>query len=295
MYLINRSVSSHFRRPRTRSSIAHCFIPKVHSYCFTRSTKRSDDKVTANEPLTSQASEAGREQSNHEHLRLIDAMQNAVSKQKAVFCCGGTVPIAAITDGGKEDRFDNVVGLITSPPVVLRWDLPSGMNFLKRVLLFLITCSLSSLYPEAKSLSCSPGMSRSRGYSSFELSADTVSPTGKATGKLAFPPVVSNRTGTTAIEELLKSCAPATFSRQGKDVLDESYRKAVKLDSNQFSTSFNPCEVGIIDAIAQSLLPGVVKPFSDRESKYEEDLGVIAELYKLNVSLPKICIQRRPS
>lgn len=91
--------------------------------------------------------------------------------------------------------------------------------------------------------------------------------------------------GTTAIEELLKACTPATFGKKGKEVLDESYRKAVKLDSNEFSTSFNPYEVGIIDAIAQSLLPGIAKPFSDRESKHEENLGVIAELYKLNVSI----------
>ncbi len=261
------------------------------------SSKRSDDrsKVTANEPLTSQAPEAGSEQSDHEQSRLIDAIRSAISKRKAVFCCGGTVPITSDTDGGMENRFDDVVELITSPPVLLRWDLPSGMNFLKRIFVFFTTCSLSSLYSEAKSLSCSPGVSRYQGYSSFELSANTVSPTGKATGKLALPPVMPNTTGTTAIEELLKSCAPATFGRQGKDVLDESYRKAVKLDSDQFSTNFNPCEVGITDAIAQSLLPGVVKPFSDRKSKHEENLGVIAELYKLNVSLPKILMQRRPS
>ena len=67
-------------------------------------------------------------------------------------------------------------------------------------------------------------------------------------------------------------------------MLDESYRQAVKLDSNQFSTSFNPYEVGIIDAIAQSLLPGIARPFSDGNS-YDENLGVIAELYKLNVGL----------
>lgn len=111
--------------------------------------------------------------------------------------------------------------------------------------------------------------------------------TGETTRKITLPPIESSANGTTSIEGLLKACAPATFGKKGDEVLDESYRKAVKLDSNQFSTSFNPYEVGIIDANSQSLLPGIAEPFSDRESKYEEHLGVIAELYKLNVSLPQ--------
>ena len=72
-------------------------------------------------------------------------------------------------------------------------------------------------------------------------------------------------------------------------MLDESYRKAVKLDSDQFCTSFNPHEVGIVDAIAQSMLPAIAKPFSGGDSKHEEHLGVIAELYKLNVSALRLC------
>ena len=115
---------------------------------------------------------------------------------------------------------------------------------------------------------------------------------GKAIRKLTLPLAVSTTSGTAAVEELLKACEPATFGKKGEEVLDESYRKAIKLDSNQFSTSFSPHDVGILDVIAQSLLPGVAKPFSDRKSKYEEDLGVVAELYKLNVSLPSIYIQR---
>ena len=232
-------------------------------------------------------------------INRLHKINNHVShqpgRQLAVFCCGGTVPIVAIAEGDEEDRFDDLVGLITSPPVVLRWDLPSCMNFLKRISLFFTTCSLSSLYLAIKKLSCSPEMSRYRGYLSFELSADIGLPTGKATGKLTLPPIVSSTTGTTAIEELLKSCAPATFGRKGEKVSNESNRRAVKLDRNQFSTSFNPYEVGIIDTIAQSLLPGVVLPFANRASGHEDDLGVIAELYKLNVSLPKICTLRRPS
>lgn len=114
----------------------------------------------------------------------------------------------------------------------------------------------------------------------------------KTTRKLTLPPILSSADGTTAIEGLLEACVPATFGKKGDEVLDELYRKAVKLDSNQFSTSFNPYEVGIIDTIAQSLLPGIAKPFSDGKSKYEENLGAIAELYKLNVSLPNTYAQK---
>ncbi len=68
------------------------------------------------ERSSSESSEASSELS--EESRLIEALQNAVSGQKTEFCCGGTVPID--TTEGKESRFDDVVGLITSPPVVLR-------------------------------------------------------------------------------------------------------------------------------------------------------------------------------
>ena len=86
--------------------------------------------------------------------------------------------------------------------------------------------------------------------------------------------------------ELLEDCSPATFGKKGEEVLDESYRKAAKLDSDQFSTNFYPHDVGIISAIAETLLPGITTPFTDTESIWEEHLGVIAELYKLNVCIP---------
>lgn len=140
----------------------------------------------------------------------------------------------------------------------------------------------------------SPNVPQFSGYLPFsKTSANAEEIAGKAIRKLTLPPIVSNTSGTVAIEELLKACTPATFGKKGQEVLDESYRKAVKLDSDQFSTSFNPYEAGIIDAIAQSLLPGIAKPFSDGESKHEENLGVIAELYKLNVRLPKASTQMR--
>lgn len=80
------------------------------------------------------------------------------------------------------------------------------------------------------------------------------------------------------LNELLKGCDPATFGLGGEAVLDESYRKAVKLDNNEFTTSFNPYEFGIIDKIGQLLLPSIT---TKRSLQLR---GVRAELYKLNVS-----------
>jgi hypothetical protein len=76
---------------------------------------------------------------------------------------------------------------------------------------------------------------------------------------------------------LVGDCQPATFGRGQQDILDESYRKAGKLDPTQFSTNFCPYEAGIIDAVTTMLLNETVGE-NDQVS-----LGVWAELYKLNV------------
>ena len=111
---------------------------------------------------------------------------------------------------------------------------------------------------------------------------------GKTCNKLKLPPdsYDANATDQGALQDLLNDCAPATFGKHDKEVLDESYRKAIKLDVDQFSTNFNPHDVGIIATIAQTLLPGMTVPkTSDGDRAIVENLGVIAELYKLNVSL----------
>jgi hypothetical protein len=92
--------------------------------------------------------------------------------------------------------------------------------------------------------------------------------------KITFPLEPSSRAN---LERLIQDMAPATFGRGGKDVYDESYRKAAKMDSTRFSSTFNPYELGIVDAVAQALLPSL------RHSKQAR--AVKAELYKLNVSL----------
>ncbi|KAI1451323.1 hypothetical protein F4805DRAFT_109316 [Annulohypoxylon moriforme] len=91
--------------------------------------------------------------------------------------------------------------------------------------------------------------------------------------KLDFPIEPSTSDNLT---NLVADMAPATFGLGGKDVFDETYRKASKLDPSQFSINFSPYECGIVDSIAQILLPSW---------KAQGDIRrhVKAELYKLNV------------
>lgn len=98
------------------------------------------------------------------------------------------------------------------------------------------------------------------------------------TRRVELPSLPGNRYG---LDMLLKDCQPATFGLGGVDVLDESYRKASKLDNTQFATSFNPYDYGIVDTIAQILFPSVKDKSSDDLGL--ELRGVRAELYKLNV------------
>lgn len=74
---------------------------------------------------------------------------------------------------------------------------------------------------------------------------------------------------------LLNACQPATFGFGNQEVLDEEYRKAGKMDPNDFCTDFNPYEHGIVDTINQALAQG--------SHSAGKGLGVKAELYKLNV------------
>ncbi|KAL4249525.1 hypothetical protein ABKN59_007227 [Abortiporus biennis] len=73
------------------------------------------------------------------------------------------------------------------------------------------------------------------------------------------------------IKELANACDAATFGVNQQNVLDESYRKAGKMDSNNFSINFNPYNSGIIDIARTSL---------------NINRDVYAELNKLNVYGP---------
>lgn len=60
-----------------------------------------------------------------------------------------------------------------------------------------------------------------------------------------------------ALEKLVGDCTPATFGRRGKDVLDEGYRRAGAMSTEDFMTDFCPYEAGIIDIVTQLLLPSI--------------------------------------
>ncbi|KAF2029847.1 hypothetical protein EK21DRAFT_100911 [Setomelanomma holmii] len=90
--------------------------------------------------------------------------------------------------------------------------------------------------------------------------------------KVTFP-LPAHQSDTTDVQKLVQGTQPASFGFKGQDVIDESYRKASKLDSTAFSTNFCPYELGIIDVIGQTLLPRL--PGTSQ--------GIRAELNKLNI------------
>jgi hypothetical protein len=83
----------------------------------------------------------------------------------------------------------------------------------------------------------------------------------------------------TGIQNLVRDCSAATFGRGQEEVLDKSYRDAVKLDPESFCSSFHPADFGIIDTIEQMLLPHI----NDPRNEELQLRRVRAELYKLNV------------
>ncbi|KAL4909892.1 hypothetical protein BDW74DRAFT_45306 [Aspergillus multicolor] len=84
---------------------------------------------------------------------------------------------------------------------------------------------------------------------------------------------------TSVLQQLVDDCQPATFGRGQEDVFDPKYRKAGKMDTNNFSTLFHPADYGIIENVENVLLPSV-----DTEEQSDQGFRKLhAELYKLNV------------
>ena len=98
--------------------------------------------------------------------------------------------------------------------------------------------------------------------------------------KLAFPLPVHDDVSHQMFNNLLHHCDPATFGVGGRDVLDEEYRKAAKLDASDFSTDFHPHDCGILDSVQQILLPSIIQ---GGQCIGIGPQGIRAELYKLNV------------
>ncbi|KAJ7190584.1 hypothetical protein GGX14DRAFT_407921 [Mycena pura] len=83
--------------------------------------------------------------------------------------------------------------------------------------------------------------------------------------------------GDAQLVDLAASCQQATFGVDQKDVLDETYRKAGKLDTQKFATRFDVAASGLLDAISPDLLDG---------QKADDGKVIRAEMYKLNVYGP---------
>ncbi|EPE06419.1 2og-fe oxygenase family protein [Ophiostoma piceae UAMH 11346] len=150
---------------------------------------------------------------------LVGKISELLSKDKATFSVGGSIPFAA---GAGDDSAQHT----TSAPVVLRWDPASALAGESRNVVF----------PQADAA------------------------VGQGAEQLAV---------------LLRDCQPASFGRGGEDVFDEEYRKASKLDASAFSSSLCPYALGIVDTVAELLMPSAYMAGGSR--------GVKAELYKLNV------------
>ena len=84
--------------------------------------------------------------------------------------------------------------------------------------------------------------------------------------------VLPCKTDSPAFRQLIAACDPASFGVGGKDVFDDTYRKAAKLNTEDFCTDFCPYHLGIVGIINQLLVPSI-----------DEKRSVRAELYKLNV------------
>ena len=74
------------------------------------------------------------------------------------------------------------------------------------------------------------------------------------------------------LQRLASICSPATFGLGPRDILDLSYRTALKLDKAFFAPKLNLHKIGLVDVVRHSLLEGK-----------EGSRGVVPELYGLNV------------
>jgi len=94
-------------------------------------------------------------------------------------------------------------------------------------------------------------------------------------GRKITLPVDGDAASERAFTWLLKDSEPATFGLGDKEVLDETYRKAAKMDVTKFCTNFSPYEHGVMYTVIQALV--------HNSHPHAGSHGVRAELYKLNV------------
>ncbi|KAK7967052.1 uncharacterized protein PG986_001329 [Apiospora aurea] len=174
---------------------------------------------------------------------LLEDLRVMLKEQNHLFACGGTLPVGRAGKAEEPvDRGEKAEGIETNVPALAN-------------------------EPKAQ-------------HEPITIRWD-VDDNGAADGQVATPcaklnlPPVPRAGGETSLKRLIQHCQPATFGRGGKDVYDESYRRAGQMTPTAFCTTFDPYSAGIIDTVAQVLLPSVYDSTTHR--------GVRAELYKLNV------------
>lgn len=96
---------------------------------------------------------------------------------------------------------------------------------------------------------------------------------------VALPPKLTPDPNSPSIEELASDCTTASFGRGGEDVIDPEYRRAGKMDTTQFASSFHPADFGLLENIEQILLP----EFEGKPEDHTCSRKLVADLYKLNV------------
>jgi len=74
------------------------------------------------------------------------------------------------------------------------------------------------------------------------------------------------------LEQLTQACVPASFGVKEREVLDETYRKAGKLDPERFASLLHPAQTDLMKIIRGSLLEGT-----------QSTESIVVELHKLNV------------
>lgn len=106
------------------------------------------------------------------------------------------------------------------------------------------------------------------------------SETSPNSAKVTFPFSEDDQSSLAGLQKQLSDRHPAAFGFSGHDVLDESYRKASKLDTSTFSTNFHSHESEIVDAVQHVLFPSTIKG-GQRIGIGPQIIRV--ELYKLSV------------
>jgi hypothetical protein len=73
------------------------------------------------------------------------------------------------------------------------------------------------------------------------------------------------------LDQLAQPCDPASFGMKEKEVLDETYRKARKMDTERFYLPLQTVQSDLVEIIRDRLLQGT-----------QSTESIVAELYKLN-------------